>query len=319
MTDKQKTLFDDDEDFEVIELKEDDGDDEGDQTLSASDRDDEDDDRLEADQHEAQDEGTDGSEVNARQLRRKRQKERQKESMKRTREENAILLQKLAAAEERLQALEHRNVQSDAQTAEQRYNYAMAQIREAEQRLKEAFETGDGEKAIQAQRLREQSVTAAREAEELKKKLANPQLQSKNSVLDPMTETYAQQWMRKNPWFNPAGEDEDSAIARAIDEAWSREAQRKGINPASEHYWDELDERVRRRLGKEDGERKPRKSAPPVTGRGDSPRPSTSSDNKVYLSAERIKALKDAGVWDDPATRKRYIRRFQDYDRQNAR
>ena len=318
MSDK-KNLHDDDDDFEIVELKEDDGDDERDQELSANDRDDEDDDRLEADQHEAQDEGTDGSEVNARQLRRKRQKERQKESMKRTREENAVLLRKLAEAEERLQALESRNVQSDAATAEQRYNYAMAQIRAAEQSLKEAFETGDGEKAIQAQRLREQSLFAAREAEELKKKLSNPQLQSKNSVLDPMTETYAQQWMRKNPWFSPAGDDEDSAIARAIDEAWSREAQKKGINPASEQYWDELDERVRRRLGRDDSERKPRKSAPPVTGRGDSSRPSTSSDNKVYLSAERIKALKDAGVWDDPDKRKRFVKRFQEYDRQNAR
>lgn len=319
MADKQKQLFDDEDDFEIVELKEDDGDDEADQEHLSDARDDGDDDRLEADQHDAQEEGTDGQEVNARQLRRKRQKERQKESMKRTREENAALLQKLAAAEERLQALEHRNIQSDAQTAEQRYNYAMAQIREAEQRLKEAFETGDGEKAIQAQRLREQSVTAAREAEELKKKLANPQLQSKSSVMDPMTESYAQQWMRKNPWFNPAGSDEDSAIARAIDEAWANEARGKGVSPASEQYWEELDERVRRRLGRDDGERKPRKSAPPVTGRGDSPRPSTSSDNKVYLSSERIKALKDAGVWDNPETRKRYIRRFQEYDKQNAR
>lgn len=317
MADKQKQLFDDEDDFEVVELKEDDGDDESDQENLSDARDE--DDRLESDQHDAQEEGTDGSEVNARQLRRKRQKERQKESMKRTREENAILLQKLAAAEERLQALETRNVQSDAQTAEQRYNYAMAQIRAAEQQLKEAFETGDGEKAVQAQRLREQSAVAAKEAEDLKKKLSNPQLQGKTSVMDPMTETYAQQWMRKNPWFNPSGADEDSAIARAIDEAWANEARGKGISPSSEQYWDELDARVNRRLGRDDGERKPRKSAPPVTGRGDSSRPSTSSDNKVYLSSERIKALKDAGVWDNPETRKRYIRRFQEYDKQNAR
>lgn len=319
MSNKQKQLFDDDEDFEVVELKEDDNDDESDQALSASDRDDDDDDRLEADQHEAQDEGTDGSEVNARQLRRKRQKERQKESMKRTREENAILLQKLAAAEERLQALETRSIQNDTQTAEQRYNVAMQQFRHAEQQLKEAFETGDGEKASQALRLRESSAVAAREAEELKKKLSNPQLQSKPNVMDPMTESYAQQWMRKNPWFNPAGSDEDSAIARAIDEAWANEARTRGISPASEQYWDELDARVNRRLGRDDGERKPRKSAPPVTGRGDSSRPSTSGDNKVYLSPERIKALKDANVWDDPEMRKRYIKRFQEYDRQNAR
>ena len=312
MVDKKKDIHEDDEDFEVVELTEDDQDD--DNELRAEDGDD---DRLEDDQREAQDDGSDGSEVNARQLRRKRQKERQKESMKKTREENAVLLRKLMEAESRLAALETRNVQSDTQTAEQRYNWALQQMRQAEQQLKEAFETGDGEKAIQAQKLREQSLTAAREAEELKKQLTTQKTPS-NSVLDPMTETYAQQWMRKNSWFDPNGKDEDSAIARAIDEAWSQEAQRRGISPSSEQYWDELDERVKRRLGRDDADRKPRKAAPPVTGRGDTSRAST-SDNKVYLSPDRIKALKDANLWDDPETRKRYIKQFRDYDKQAQR
>jgi hypothetical protein len=311
MSDKSKIVEDDehDDDIEVIELEE--GHDDEDQ--------DGDDDRLESDQRDAQDEGEDGEEINARQLRRKRQKQRQKENMKKTREENAHLLRELLDAKERLAALETRNVQSDAQTADQRYTYAMAQIAKAERELKEAFETGDGEKAVAAQKLREQSIYAAREAEELKKRLSNPQLQQKSNVLDPRTETYAQQWMQKNPWFNPSGEDEDSAIARAIDEAWAREAQRKGINPSSEDYWDELDSRVKKRLGMTTSERERKRSAPPVTGRGEySARPST-SDKQIYLTPERKKALQDAGVWDDPEKRKRYIKRFQEYDRQNSR
>jgi hypothetical protein len=312
MSKKNQIMDDEDQDdMEIIEL---DAEDDDDNDLRS---DDGDDDRLESDQRGSQDDGSDGSEANSRQLRRKRQKERQKASMKQTKEENMALLQKLAEAEQRLAALETRNIQSDAQTADQRYNYALNQVQLAEQQLKEAFETGDGDKAINAQRLREQSVRLAHEADAVKKRLSDPQLQSKKSVLDPITENYAQQWMRKNSWFDPNGSDEDSAIARAIDEAWSREAQGKGISPASEQYWDELDERVARRLGTDDAPRKHRKSSPPVSGRGDSSRPST-GDNKVYLSAERVKALKDAGVWDDPALRKRYVRRFQEYDRQNS-
>jgi hypothetical protein len=309
MNDKSKIVEEDEDELEVIELEDghDDEDNDGD------------DDRLESDQRDAQDEGDDGEEVNARQLRRKRQKQRQKETMKKTREENAHLLRELLEAKERLIALENRNIQSDAQTADQRYNYAMAQIAKAERDLKEAFETGDGDKAVAAQKTREQSIYAARQAEELKKQLSNPQLQQKSSVLDPRTETHAQQWMQKNPWFNPSGDDEDSAIARAIDEAWAKEAQRKGVNPSSEDYWDELDSRVKRRLGTASSERERKRSAPPVTGRGEySNRPST-SDNKVYLTPERKKALQDAGVWDDPEKRKRYIKRFQQYDRQNPR
>ena len=312
MIDNPNTLDehdDQDEELEVIEL-EDGHDDEPE---------DGDDERLESEQREAQDDGEDGEEINARQLRRKRQKQRQKENIKKTREENAHLLRELLDAKERLAALETRNIQSDAQTADQRYNYAMSQIAKAERDLKEAFETGDGDKAIAAQRLREQSIHAAREAEELKKRLSNPQLQQKSSVLDPSTENYAKQWMQKNPWFNPSGDDEDSSIARAIDEAWAREAQKKGINPSSEDYWDELDTRVKRRLGTANATRERKRSAPPVTGRGEfTARPST-SDNKVYLTPERKKALQDAGVWDDPEKRKRYIRQFQQYDRQNPR
>jgi hypothetical protein len=307
MSDKEHLIEDDEDDIEIIEIDEDQDDDN-----------DGDDDRLESDQRDAQDEGGDGEETNARQLRRKRQKERQRENIKKTREENTVLLRELVEAKERLAALESRNVQSDSQTADQRYQYALQQIEAAELQLKEAFETGDGDKAIKAQRLREQSVRAAYEAEELKKKLNNPQLQKKSSVLDPMTENHAEQWMRKNPWFNPSGEDEDSAVARAIDEAWAREAQKSGVSPSSEHYWDELDARVKRRLGKVGVDRERRRAAPPVTGRGDSLRPST-SDNKVIVSPERKEALMKMNAWDDPLIRKRYLKAYRNYDRQNQR
>jgi len=306
MNDK-KLIEDDEDDIEVIELEEGHDDEDGD------------DDRLESDQRDAQDEGDDGEEVNARQLRRKRQKQRQKENMKKTREENAHLLRELLEAKERLAALETRNIQSDAQTAEQRYNYALAQITRAESALKEAFETGDGDKAVAAQKLREQSIYAAREAEDLRKRLSNPQLQQKSSVLDPRTETYAQQWMQKNSWFNPSGDDEDSAIARAIDEAWAKEAQKQGISPSSEDYWDELDSRVKRRLGMASSDRERKRSAPPVTGRGEyTARPST-SDKEFYLTPDRKKALQDVGAWEDPEKRRRFIKRYREYDRQNPR
>jgi hypothetical protein len=318
MADPKKIADSDlDDDIEIIVEGEDE-----DQSLDAKQADDDDDDdgddeRPEADQREAQEEGDDGDEVNARQLRRKRQKQRQKETMKKTREENAALLRELQEAKQRLAALETRNVQNDALTAEQRYNAALQQVQVAEAQLKEAFDTGDGEKAIKAQRLREQAMRVAYEADDLRKRLNNPQLQQNNPSLDARTENHAQQWMRENPWFNPAGEDEDSIIARAIDEAWAREAQKQGINPSSEQYWDELDARVKRRLGKtEQPVDRQRRKGPPVTGRGESGSRASTSE-KFFLSAERKQALVQAGVWDDPEKRKQYIRRFQEYDRAN--
>jgi len=302
-----------DDDLEIIVEGEDE-----DQDLDAKQADeDDDDDRLETDQREAQEEGEDGDEGNARQLRRKRQKQRQKETMKKTREENAALLRELQEAKQRLAALETRNIQSDAQTAEQRYNAALQQVQLAETQLKEAFDTGDGEKAIKAQRLREQAMRVAQDADELRKRLNNPQLQQKAPDLDARTQNHAQQWMTENPWFNPSGSDEDSVIARAIDEAWASEARQRGVSPASEEYWDELDARVKRRLAKpEPAADRQRRKGPPVTGRGEgSSRASTSE--KVYISAERKEALVKLGVWDDPEKRKPFIKRFQEYDRAN--
>jgi hypothetical protein len=310
--DKRKLKENDDQD-ELDFAEENDSVNEDDLRLMESD--DGDDDRLEDDQREAQDAATDGDEANSRAARRRRQKERQRESMKKTREENEILIRELRAAQERIAALENRNLQVDTKTAETTYAAALAEIQRAEAQLKEAFETGDGDKAVNAQRLREQSLARAREAEELKRRITNPQPQQ--NLLDPLTDQYAKRWMRDNPWFDPAGQDEDSAIARAIDEAWSREAAQKGITPQSERYWEELDERVKRRLGQDEAERKPRKSAPPVTGRGEySPRPTT-KDNDT-LTQERIQALKALNVWDNPEQRKKYIAAYKQYDRQNA-
>lgn len=310
--DKRKLKENDDQD-ELDFAEENDSVNEDDLRLMESD--DGDDDRLEDDQREAQDAATDGDEANSRAARRRRQKERQRESMKKTREENEILIRELRAAQERIAALENRNLQVDTKTAETTYAAALAEIQRAEAQLKEAFETGDGDKAVNAQRLREQSLARAREAEELKRRITNPQPQQ--NLLDPLTDQYAKRWMRENPWFDPAGQDEDSAIARAIDEAWSREAAQKGITPQSERYWEELDERVKRRLGQDEAERKPRKSAPPVTGRGEySPRPTT-KDNDT-LTQERIQALKALNVWDNPEQRKKYIAAYKQYDRQNA-
>jgi hypothetical protein len=302
MNTKPKELLEDDDDIEVVEI-------------DSQDDDRDDDERLEADHRESVEDGEDGNEENLRQLRRKRQKQRQKDNMRKTREENTGLLRELAEAKERLAALESRNVQTDAQTAEQQYNYALQQVSRAESDLKEAFETGDGEKAIRAQRLRETAIKQANDAEDIKRQLTNSTV-NKGPTLDRKTENLAQQWMSENSWFSPNGTDEDSVVARAIDEAWAVEARQQGITPASEDYWDELDSRVKRRLGNAAADRQRKRGAPPPSGRGEVT--TSTTKERVFLSPERIKALKDANAWDDPDMRKRYIRRFQEWDKQNA-
>jgi hypothetical protein len=38
----------------------------------------------------------------------------------------------------------------------------------------------------------------------------------------------------------------------------------------------------------------------------------------VYLSRERIEALKEAGAWDDLELREKYLKRYRDYDREHG-
>jgi hypothetical protein len=38
----------------------------------------------------------------------------------------------------------------------------------------------------------------------------------------------------------------------------------------------------------------------------------------VYISAERKEAMIEAGVWDDPVLRNKYLKSYSDYDKQAA-
>jgi len=43
---------------------------------------------------------------------------------------------------------------------------------------------------------------------------------------------------------------------------------------------------------------------------------SAPGSKKVYVSAERVQAMKDAGYWDDPVMRQRMLKRYAEVDRE---
>lgn len=145
----------------------------------------------------------------------------------------------------------------------------------------------------------------------------------------------------RHAWFNPKGADEDSAIVRALDAAVLAE----GFDPATKDYWIELEERMTRRLpermkalrgGKtQDADDDPdEEDDPPPQRRNGSgngagkpagkggPRMSAGSQTRgsgkqFLLSAERKTAMIEAGVWDDPELRDKYIRSYAEWDKAN--
>lgn len=181
-----------------------------------------------------------------------------------------------------------------------------------------AIEAADGAAANDAQ----EKMFAARQRlsqiANIRKAVSNQAQQP--APLDPRVISGAQDWASKNSWYDPNGDDEDSYVVRQLD---NRLAQ-TGWNPSTPEYWEELTARVNKFLphrakkgynqGTSAGTRSERQV--PVAGSGREASPG--KGGTFTLSAERVKALKDADLWDDPKKRAEAIKRFQQFDKEQT-
>lgn len=160
-----------------------------------------------------------------------------------------------------------------------------------------------------------------------------PAIQHQN-LPDPSVTQKTTAWMDRNRWFDPSGNGTDSRICKQLD----NEVAEAGFNPGTDAYWRELDRRVKKYLphrfkGKtqvaddDDGDdemqdvedrkdtvrREPRQT---VSSSGQS-EGSGGNRVKVTLSRERVQAIKDAGMWEDPEKRKAMVKSYIDYDKAN--
>lgn len=301
MVDKDVLIEDDEKDLDskveyvAVDEKLHDDEDDGDERLSEEHRDDEDHDPSESASSRA-----------------KRKKDKRKAAIERDKREIENLRREKEEMAQRLAAIEGRFTQQDAAMVDQRLNETVNHIKQAEFYLAEAVKRGDGDEVAKALRYRDQAVSQARELEYAKRQQA--QKPSEPSI-DPRIKRHADEWMQDNSWYDPKGRDEDSAIVLAIDEHLARE----GYRPDTREYWEELQERVERKLPhrfRDGGEVKPRRRGPPVGGtREHAP---TSTKKEVYVSPERKKALIEAGYWDDPKKRARALAKMAAWDRENA-
>jgi hypothetical protein len=147
----------------------------------------------------------------------------------------------------------------------------------------------------------------------LKRQSVAPQQQQTIQAPDPMVQRYASNWMMDNQWYDPNGRDSESKIAITIDQALADE----GWNPKTQEYWEELDNRLAKYLPhRYSGEvesvspstKRPRNV---VTSSGrESAASSGGKGNTFTLTPDQVRAMKDAGMWDDPDKRAKMIRRY---------
>jgi len=287
---------------------------------------DEPDEQLDLDDHEEEDERIaqepqDGNENERAEIRERRRKEKHE---RRDRREKAITRDKIELdflrkrnddLERRLTAQEQRSHFSDLNSYDAHIGQASNEIQMAERVIAKAIEAGNGEDVAQALRFRDQAMAKLQQLNYAKQQTAQQQPRHDPNQLDDLTMSYAKEFIDENPWYDPQGRNEESAVVIAIDQALARD----GYDPQSEEYWDELRKRAARRLPEKFGQPKRAGRTPrggPVVGSGKEHAP-TSTRREIYISPERKQALIDAGVWDDPVLRQRYVKRYADYDKQN--
>jgi hypothetical protein len=245
---------------------------------------------------------------------RQRRKQNQRFARDKTREEMQWLVQQNQSLQQRLETIENQTLNFQKGSLDQDYQQALYGVTAAENQLAKAIEIGDGARVPELLRQRDRALADAAHINRVKETVGNTAAPRNDTVVN----MKARQWASENPWFNPSSNDPDSAIAKTVDASLVSE----GFDPSTDRYWDELDRRVSKYLphhftdDAEDGYTGPQKSgrrSPPVGGS----RGTTPGKTQVYLSTERVNALKDAGAWDDPVKRDNMLRRFAEWDRNN--
>ncbi len=212
----------------------------------------------------------------------------------------------------RVADLDNRIATANAEAAQ------MAQVKAA------AITKAQGADAVAAERLQNEAIQRAWAAQAEKDQIL--QAAQRPTQQAPAFEPLARQFMADNPWYNHNGNDEDSRLVKEIDAQVAKE-----YVPTSEAYWRELQRRVQKHLPQhftnirqqqqEDdvddddvGTRTQTRKGPPVGG---STRNSSTTAPSYRLSPERVQALKEAGLWDDPKTRVKMAKKYAEYDKNN--
>lgn len=222
--------------------------------------------------------------------------------------------------QERLAVLEKRTAGSDMARLDKAIEDGHLRLQYAKMKIKESTELADGNGLAEAQEAWYEARRQVEALEALKKKAVSVEnTQSVPRAVDPLLKRHASDWMARNDWYDPKGGDLDSQVVTKIDEALSAE----GWDPKTADYWEELDNRLTKYLPhrynarNDDRSSNVRRPRSVVTSSG---RETTASrpGNEFVLSPERVRAIKEAGRWDNLDERKKMIRKYMDYDRMNS-
>lgn len=254
-------------------------------------------------------------------IRERRRQERQDKKKYRQEKEDSYkreidgLRRQLAEVNEWKNTVEHRRVQAGIGQLDKSIKDATEAIEVAKQAIREATETQNGAALVDAQELYYAARKRAEDLSKLRQSFNQRAQQRPQQNIDPMVVKQAQGWMKNKEWYDPSGQDSDSRVVLTLDNALAEE----GWDPRTPEYWTELDERVKKYLPHRASEvyTSTTRSRKSITGGSGQSGSSSIPQGSYRLSPERVRAMKEAGMWDDPEKRKNMIKRYMDLDKTN--
>jgi hypothetical protein len=276
----------------------------------------------------------------------KSRRQRQKEAERRLRTERDFLEKRNEAVEKELMTLKKRMDSTDKSTLEGRINHTKTQIARAERIHADAIAAQKGDEATEALKIRDNLRESLRRDEERYVSLEKEERDPPARAEAPRPEVIknARDWMGRTKWYDPQLRDQDSKIVRALDIA----VEEDGFDPGTSDYFEELDRRIAKYLPHrskkakkreaehddedvedlDDEEERPQRRTAKTNGNvqrpSGGPRFRTGGpgrqlkDNEVFLSPDRIAAMKEVGAWDDPVLRQKYLKKYQQWDIDHA-
>ena len=219
---------------------------------------------------------------------------------------------------ERLSVVERKTHSADLARIDKAIEDQELRLQYAKMKIAEAASAADGHAMTEAQEI---MYDARRQMEALSnvKKAAVEPRKAQGNVPDPRLQRLAANWMERNDWYDPNGRDTDSKIAKQIDEALVSE----GWNPTESEYWEELDNRLHKYLPHKyndstDVRSSTKRPRSVVTSSGRESVNGSTNRNTFVLKPEQVRAMKDAGFWDDPDKRSKMIKRYAQEARNNS-
>jgi hypothetical protein len=221
---------------------------------------------------------------------------------------------------ERLVVLERKTSGAELARVDKAIEDAGVQVEYAKMKMQEAVASQDGVGVTRAQEMWFEAQRQLESLQNVKHQATRQTAQTKQNIQvpDPLVQKLAADWMERNRWYNPHGKDDDSEIAQVLDKKLTAE----GYDPSTQEYWDELDDRVQKYLPhrangvyNEPNVRSQRpRSIMTSSGRNTT---ATTKANEFRVSPQRVAAMKEAGLWDNPTLRQNAIRKYAEWDRQN--